>query len=234
MKPFRFDNVVPGEKASRINNTPILLKIRYFLGGHSAVYASVADRTYYLRMKLGLVIPYEEINAKSARKWAAENPELGCSFDGTNIETVFTTTYRHNVLNVDDPRIAEGLRITLNLIAEAQSKLKEKNINFLLILIPTKESAYASLVDEHGPPFNEAYLRLVRSESAVRNKIQAFCREKGIYCLDLLPALQEKLRERVTLYPRYHDGHPRAGGHAAIASGVHNFLLENHLVSKDF
>lgn len=205
-------------------------KIKNFMENYSATYVFFIQSTYIMRYKLG----WEKIKTIYARRWVAKYPYAGCSFDESGIDTVFTTALRINAINLENPQIAEGLRITLKLIVDAQSKLMKKNIILLIAIIPSKESVYAQLMASHSTHRNEGYEKVVKMEAAAKDKILAFCQENGVYCVDTLTYLQKRLAENSTLYSRDDDSHPRAGGHAAIASGVHKFLLEDHLVSKDF
>lgn len=230
LAPFPYDEVLPKPRFKQLEETEsIVLKVRVLLRNHFKLYAFLGDRTRAWREKLGLVRPEEDIKSDHDQQWAQENPGLGFVYDVPKIGTVFTPKYRSTVLDANDIRIAEGLRITLDLIGQAQEKLEERGINFLVVIIPTKETVYSEKLakEKLSPPAE--YQKLISNEHQIKTKILNFLEAKNIYHFDILPALQDKLNKNIAIYPHYHDGHPVATGYAALAASVANFLKEKGL-----
>ena len=131
----------------------------------------------------------------------------------------------HNVIGIDldEPRIVEGLRITRNVILQMHANAKAARARLVVLLIPTKESAYAHLMKQTRAP--DTFAQLVRMESQARADIMKTCAEHSIPCADPLPLMREALARDERLYPMDEDGHPRAGGYALCARAVHDAIL---------
>ena len=87
---------------------------------------------------------------RSRRAWAQAYPEHGAVCNDADIRTVFTTAYRLAGLDLDDPRVDEGLRITNEVLWRAQQKADKAGVKLLVLLIPTKELVYAELTQRAG------------------------------------------------------------------------------------
>jgi hypothetical protein len=133
------------------------------------------------------------------------------------IRTVLTSAYRLTGLDLDDPRIAEGLRITKLALLRIRQKT-EGRANLMVLLIPTKELVYADVMRDKRR--NQTYDRLTEMEIKARRDVIAWCADNGIKCIDALPALQSAISQRVQIYPTSAESHPNVGGYAAIASVV--------------
>lgn len=152
--------------------------------------------------------------------WAQRNPDLGDAIDLAEIETVFTPSYRLLALDRSEPRIEEGLQLSERLYLEMDKRARAAGLRTLLVLLPTKESAYAEAVATGGVRPSGDYRRLVRAEADVRKELVRFCRSFDLTLLDVRPALSAALRGGSALYPVTTDGHPNAAGYDAIAAAV--------------
>lgn len=100
---------------------------------------------------------------------------------------------------------------------------QEIGAEMLLVLLPTKEEAYAEyLIDELG----EAYIDEI-GES--RRILMALCKEKDWRCIDMLPVFQEAIRNGETIYYAL-DFHLDASGNRLLAETLHDYIVENGLL----
>jgi hypothetical protein len=164
-----------------------------------------------------------DVDHEIDRRWARSQPNNGAICEEAGIETVFTTAYRLEGLDLSEPRIAEGLRITKNLLGNMERQVEASKVRLLVLLIPTKESAYAGVMSGKTAP-DPTYGRLIEMEGRVRTEIEEECRTQNIECLDALPYLSEALRRGERVYPSTTESHPNVRGYFVIASAVHNSL----------
>ncbi len=162
-----------------------------------------------------------DVDHEIDRRWARSQPNNGAICEEAGIETVFTTAYRLEGLNLSEPRIAEGLRITKKLLGNMERQAEASKVRLLVLLIPTKESAYAGVMKTAPDP---TYGKLIEMERRVRTEIEEECRTQNIECLDALPFLSESLRRGERVYPSTTESHPNARGYFVVASAVHNSL----------
>lgn len=152
-------------------------------------------------------------------------PDLLFPFDDGTVRTVFTPRARLAAQDLDDARIAEGLRLTVAALERIAIECRDR-ARLLVLLLPTKENVFAQRVaaDTTRPP--EAFLQLVRQENEIRARLDAALRERGIDVVDALPvmrallAVHEPNGAAVNPYPETWDGHPAAAGHAAVSRVV--------------
>ncbi|HEX7175237.1 MAG TPA: hypothetical protein VF240_08140 [Pyrinomonadaceae bacterium] len=158
---------------------------------------------------------------KIGRAWAERHPERGAVFEGEGAaRTVFTIAYRQAAVDLSEPRIVEGLRITKELLTRINVKAEASGARLLVLLIPTKESAYADVLRERGARLHETHEKLIRQEAAARAEIQAMCERERIVCADALPRLSEAVRSGARVYSQSAESHPHASGYALISAVV--------------
>lgn len=134
-----------------------------------------------------------------------------------------TTAYRETALNLNDPHISEGERITKEMFVRMQAAVLTKGVRLIVLLIPTKESVYADVMRGNGLSVG-TYARLVGWETQARSDILNWCSEKRISCVDALPALQKAVAVGQRIYPSSTESHPNAAGYAILAATVENAL----------
>jgi lysophospholipase L1-like esterase len=159
---------------------------------------------------------YEAMAAAAKKGCAAARPDLCEAFDDGRAPTVFTSSYRLAALELEDPRIREGLDITLRALREMQARAAAARIRFVVVLIPTKELVFAEAWRTPSPAFR----RLTENEERSRAELKAFLALERIAFIDALPALRAQLADGRAPYPRTQDGHPNAAGYAAVAEAV--------------
>jgi lysophospholipase L1-like esterase len=140
------------------------------------------------------------------------------------IHTGFTPGLRLAVLNLGDPKVREGLRLTLELFRQMNDLCFNKSIDFVVVLIPTKESVFAEYIGKNGNLNNSDVIRRVlANEQQINQLMKNYFDEHSISYVDVLPDLMNAA-PHVIPYPANEDGHPNAAGYEVIAKGVARFL----------
>jgi len=153
---------------------------------------------------------------KREKAFAEAHPESYQIYDDGQLQTIFQSEYRLSVLNLGDPRIAEGLDISLKAIKKMHQLAASRNIRFLVVLVPTKETVFRDLWKHPST----SYRGLIENEERFWAITKDFFTSNGIEYLDSLPVLQKQLALGIQPYPDSPDGHPNEHGHMAIAKHV--------------
>jgi hypothetical protein len=141
-------------------------------------------------------------------------------FDFGQLHTVFTAAYRGLGTNLKDVRIVEGWRLSLEAIRLMEKKVRELDIAFMVLLIPTKELVFKDMVAEKGMEMSSDYTTLIENEEKIMRETTRFLRSQKIVCVDTLPFLRKSLSHGRQPYPQSWDGHPNETGHREIAEAV--------------
>jgi lysophospholipase L1-like esterase len=187
----------------------------FWLREHSAI-GRLLNRT-------GLWPGATDVDYEIDKAWARAYPDHGAVCEHADIRTVFTTAYRLTGLDLDDPRIAEGLCIVGLVLWRAQQTADGRGAKFMVLLIPTKELVYAELMQREGK-LTDTYSRLVEMENRARRDVESWCNEKRIRCVDALPYLQRAIAGRQQVYPSTTESHPNAAGYRVLAATVNEAL----------
>jgi hypothetical protein len=192
----------------RYQDTPT----KSFLAEHSKLWGLFAavQRTFFADGKKDWqAIQNEVLKTKESRQ----------VFDDGKVRTVFTPNYRLIAVDTEDPRIEEGLRITLEVISSMATRAREAHVAFSIVLIPTKENVFKGL-QNRSAEISRNYEEQTQKEEVVRQRILAFLREKQITVIDVLPGMRKRTQEGNSLYTLTWDGHPSKTGYKAIAEIV--------------
>ena len=192
-----------------------LQRLQRLLSKYSKVY-SLLERAWYESGRLTNETRSPEEKWKMAEAFAVAHPAYCQVFNNGQFKTVFTSEYRLSALNLGDPRIAEGLHISLRALQRMHELAVVKNIRFLVVLIPTKEAVFRRLWQNPS----ESYRSLAENEERVWRITKDFLKSNGVEYLDTLSVLQEQLATGIQPYQVSHDGHPNAQGHEVIAKLV--------------
>ncbi len=168
----------------------------------------------------GQPVPVGERNLEPFEVSAAKPHRYGWDHDPHD-RTVFVEPDAVALsIDLDDPRIREGARITRAALTEIRDEAARHGARLFVVLIPTKESVYAPFVDPDRDHLPASSARLVAMESRVRGELSGFTRDAGIPTLDALPPLRQSLAAGEAPYHPSDDGHPSATGQAAIARAL--------------
>jgi len=172
-----------------------------------------------------------DIDYEIDRQWVQSHPDHGAVCEEENIRTVFTTAYRLTALDLDEPRVAEGLRLTKLAIAQIKQKVTGANTKLLVVLIPTKELVYSDIMQRAGR-LTGSYSRLVEMEHRARFEVEEWCDDQQVDYLDALPALAAATGRRERMYPSTTDSHPNPSGYSVIAAAVNEKIKNSGLTSR--
>ncbi|MFH1202550.1 MAG: hypothetical protein V1674_06650 [Candidatus Omnitrophota bacterium] len=151
-------------------------------------------------------------------------------FESKNFRTVFTPAYRLSALNLGDSRISEGFSISLKALKMLANRSEEANIQFVVLLIPTKELVFSgSVVNLEN--FSQKYRNLIENEKKFWLKTKTFLKNQNIYFIDALPALRKCIQENNQPYKITTDGHPSEEGHRFIVKEILDYLNRIKLVN---
>ena len=167
-----------------------------------------------------------DVDYEIDKAWVHAYPDDGAVCEDQNIRTVFPTAYRAAGLDLSDPRIVEGLRLTKEVLLRTNQQTNQAGARLLVLMIPTKETVYAGVMQQDGKVSGN-YARLVDLESSVRQDLTAWCAQQRIECVDALPNLRAAIESRKQLYPSTTESHPNATGYAVIAATVAEALRNN-------
>jgi hypothetical protein len=163
-----------------------------------------------------------QIPAKSRNEAYLKDENLG-------ILTGFTPRLREQGLNLDDIRVQEGLRLTINRLNAIHDFCRDRNIKLLVVLIPTKEKVFESVISTH-PEINffPTFQKLFVFEDKVKQIIITNLKSKEIQYVDVFPQLRNAVTTQ-QIYPITRDGHPNKNGCRIIASRVAE-ICEKHFM----
>lgn len=142
------------------------------------------------------------------------------------MRTVLTPGYRLLALDLAEPRIAEGLRVTKEVLLRIRTRTDAVDTKLLVLLIPTKEMVYTDGIETQNGKLDPVLARLANMEGQARNEILALCQKHDIVCVDGLPPLAQAVQRREQIYPAHTGGHPMAHGYFQLASAMNDSLTK--------
>jgi lysophospholipase L1-like esterase len=146
-------------------------------------------------------------------------------FANDRFATVLTPGYRGEAVNLQDPRVAEGLRLTLEMLSTMNQHSTAAGTRLTVLLLPTKELTVSEVVTTHLAPVPEPYTRLVQNEAVVRQQLQAQLAARQIAVVDALPPLRSLLEQGTLPYSVTRDGHFNPAGQQAVAEHLLRSLM---------
>ena len=198
-------------------------KPELFLGGLRSIL--VRRSVLYGLVKLHLAGPMRSLRG---RKQAASVPPERQFFwvdpAKTKVRTAFTPQRRLEVLDQNDPTIAEGLLITKDALLAISTYVRSVGGDLLVALIPTKEEVYCDYLRSLGNSLPRTFQDLCDQERKVRAELAMFFEIKGIRYVDTSQRLKEAVALHIPIYPRDGNGHPSAAGYRAIAEAIYAAL----------
>ncbi|MCC6712296.1 MAG: hypothetical protein IT344_02945 [Candidatus Dadabacteria bacterium] len=142
----------------------------------------------------------------------------------SGIKTGFTPERRLQGLDLEDPEVREGLRLSLEFFSRMNMLLEGTSTKLLVVVIPTKESVYARYIEgDRSLPASEKIDRLVSNEREVNARVKEYFDAHGIAYVDVLDALGRKAGSE-QLYPANFGGHTNGSGYRIIAETINAYL----------
>jgi hypothetical protein len=193
--------------------------LRHFLSEHSKLWGMLRATRRALQEEKVHVVSGDALWAeklsiarKSGGKWIP--------FQRGQARTILFPEYRLPALNLEDPRIHEGLQVSVRAISRAAGIARKAGIHFTVLLIPTKQLVFFNAFGGNADPELRPVSKLAREETEMWTELKNDLRTRGISYIDALPSLTDSLRRGESPYPPSVDGHPTAHGQRAIALAV--------------
>lgn len=187
----------------------LLAPVRDWLARHSVVYR-VASFTMIGGLARGL-------------EFTTRAPASGVvrfQLPGQATHTGLTPDVRLRALDMDDPTIREGLRLSVDRLERMADECRAAGVHVLFALIPTKERVYGPwIARQRDLPEQAAFSALLRNEYEANRQVRQVLDRRGIRYVDLELPLREAATH-TAIYPANEDGHPNADGYAVIAREV--------------
>ncbi len=186
-----------------------------------------------LRLFFALEIALQEtVTDQREYRWTCinnsvqENADMFETFESDDFKTVFTPYYHFCGVNIQDPRINEGLAISLKAIKKMKETAQKQSFDYLVILIPTKESTFKKLYTEQGLQPSKSIQQIIDYETEIRHQIEAFFLQHQISYINLLPSLKECFETVKQPYFVDADGHLSPAGHEMTAKVILEYLKQ--------
>lgn len=141
-------------------------------------------------------------------------------FESGPLKTVFAPSYRFVALDLADPRVAEGLRISLESLRLLSERSTAANVGFAVLLVPTKELAFKDAVARGGGQPSPTYQTLIEDEELFWQRTRDYLAAHQIRSIDALPTLRASIERGEQPYGEVADGHPNPLGQRLIAELV--------------
>ena len=186
---------------------------RRLLSQHSKIYGLLRRTKHESLRWVNKLNNAPEKEWETAKAFADAHQACCQEFSDGQFRTIFTSERRLSALNLADPRVVEGLQISVRALQRMHELAAARNIRFLVVLLPTKETVFRRLWQHPST----SYRSLTENEARVWTVIKDHLAHSGIEYLDALPVLREQLATGIQPYPVSHDGHPNEHGHKAIA-----------------
>ncbi len=152
-------------------------------------------------------------------------------FEYEGIKTILTPSYRLLALDGTDPRIREGLRLSLEAIKRTNERLSEAGVRFLVLFIPTKELVFEPYMKSIKIKDIDVCRLLQANEKRVWQTIREYLIDHQIPYADALPALRRSVEAGKNPFLTNHDAHPNAEGHEALAITVLSEIKQRKLLN---
>ncbi len=187
--------------------------LRDVLRDHSALFHFVR----HLGSRSAALTGRQQNSWEAVRQRARRHPDYLSIYDGgVGARTTLTIAKRLLPLDRTDPRIDEGLRVTLRALGEMSRRAAASGAEFLVLWIPTKELVFAPQITDPSVGLR----RLIKAETELQRLVEERSRDLDAHFVDALPALRHALETHEMPYPESADGHPTASGYASIAAVV--------------
>jgi hypothetical protein len=130
-------------------------------------------------------------------------------------------------LDQEEKSVKEGMRISFQLIHDMNEICRSKNIAFVVVVIPTKESVFSNYIEKNtNLALSDVIDNVILNERKAREKLFTFFKEANIQYIDTLAQLRQAI-DHEKLYA-YHavDMHPNRNGYKIIAKAIAEFIKQ--------
>jgi len=182
-----------------------------WLSGHSVLYRLVSSS-------------FVGDNLRQMRRMKRGEEIVMLEDEKTGINTGFTPDQRLRGLDLENARIKEGLQLSLEFFNRMNELARKNNIEFLVVIIPTKESVFAKYIEGNTAlPASNKIDYLIGNERRVDTAVKTYFGEHNIEYIDVLGPLSRSAG-REQIYPNNFGGHENKSGYRIIAESVGDYL----------
>jgi hypothetical protein len=142
------------------------------------------------------------------------------SFEQGSVSTHFTPEYRLGSVDLERPEVRDGLRITATCLDRISAACRARDVELVLLLIPTKEAIYARWLSERGDARAAGLSALASAERAAAGRVLALAGERSIPVVDPTSELVGALEGDVACWPSNSDGHFNPQGCERLAAAL--------------
>lgn len=163
-------------------------------------------------------------NLRQQRRLDKGEEVLMLEVEEIGISTGFTPDRRLKGLDLRNPEVREGLGFTLEFFNRMNKLAQEKETDFLIVIIPTKETVFSDFILDNDELANSSKLNsLIQSEEVVNKLVKAYFTDHNIPYVDMLESLQNAAGEE-QIYPNNFGGHSNKNGYRIIAESINQYL----------
>lgn len=213
-------------------------ELRAFLSSRSKLYAFARGLWH---LAFGYEVGYTQWTTEfnddywqRSRQLAASSPDQMIAFEAEGVRTILTPHYRKVAVNVNDPRIAEGVEVTLRALQVMHKHCEDEGVRLLVVILPTKERVFAPFLTarQYDPKVIQLSRRNTELEDIIRKRIFEVLDAEKIGYVDALPFLQQAVTNNAS-NPFFEslNGHYSVSGQRVIGRSV----ASHHLIQdSDF
>lgn len=124
-------------------------------------------------------------------------------------------------IDQSNPNVIEGMRITFLLLKDMNDICNARNIQFIVAVIPTKESVFAGYIEHNKQiKMHDEIDDLIENERKARNTLFEFLKKSNIQYVDLMEPMRRAIERQGLYVSSAADMHPNKNGYRVIAESV--------------
>jgi hypothetical protein len=193
-------------------------RIRVWLSRHSVIYQLVFHTGFGGRVK-------GEVQIRNAAQ-LYPGADTTLIVPEKNILEAFRPKAVLFGLDQDNPNVREGMRITFELLKEMNEICQQNHVQFLVVVIPTKEMVFSDYLEHDSKlPLSDVLDKLLIDERAARAQTFKSMTDANIPYVDPLPALKRSVGQGLYASSAG-DMHPNKNGYRVIGEAVAEYLKQ--------
>jgi hypothetical protein len=167
----------------------------------------------------------------SSYEAAARRP-FGTGMDAPiAFRTVFQDVRLHSLaVNLDDPRIVEGLRILLTALEQIRANAERSGASLAVGLIHNKPFVLQPVIQANRPDIDQVLRSQVAMEMRVTERLVGELSDRRFQLIDTGRAMRAAVERGIMPYRESDDHHPNPVGYEIIASAIFDGLVQNRAV----
>lgn len=163
-------------------------------------------------------------NLRQQRRLSKGEEVLMLEVDESGVSTGFTPDRRLKGLDLRNPEVREGLKLTLDLFSRMNELAKENETDFLVVIMPTKETVYSEFIARDSELSKSSNLSaLIQSEEVINKIVKRYFTDNNIAFVDVQDSLKNAAGSE-QIYPNNFGGHSNKNGYRIIAETINQHL----------